>query len=246
MKLPNSPMNQVLRFLVTIACGLLLVSGAKAQAPEEGKEKVDRAQLRFASVMPLKRELLFLVGQGMTEKLKITSRGLSARIEVKRGATYHLCSRAPEEATPEALKAVSLASFEIGASSFEAILLILGEGEESANVALIDASRDRFPWGSRLVINSYSSAVKFHVAGKSTVVKAKELKLLPIPKADLGDFILVKGFYNKQGRERKFLSSRWIHDLNSRSLIFVYQRGSSSAPVFHGIEDTRQPKEIEQ
>jgi len=195
--------------------------------------------LRFTTIQELSSPDLHLIFATKTSPITISSRNLSLPVTLPTGTPIYLCSAIPTEFNPQEISKVSLTKFTLKPTAKEFIALLTPTQNNKLKTTLIKSNK--FPWGSRLVFNLSSKPISISCANSKLNLKSKTSGILKPTNAKNGDFIPVIGLYGDQKKTRRFLSSRWIQDSKSRSIIFIYDKNKKKAPTFHGVEDTKIP-----
>lgn len=228
-------------FSLILALGILVALPCQAQqarpARLEGRQE-RKVPLRLLAVVELAQpDLLLLHGEEQSE-VRVTSLGFSPRVELE-GAPVMLCRAAP--ATPDAagLAAVKLVDIVLPPDAEDPIgLLLPGPDGMPDRVQVLDLHGEEFPWGSRLLWNFSDHPLQIRFGTEITEIAPQSSARIRLPRSEEGEFVQVEGLYlTGENRPRRFLSSRWVNDSLTRSLIFVYPDGERL--TFHGVEETR-------
>ena len=207
---------------------------------QHDKKEVN-VQLQLASVSKLKQTEFFLIAKE-EEPISVTlsSWQLSPKYTVKAGKAYRLVSSITDQ-TP-------MSSFRLSGGSKKVIGLLFKQKKSNSTpwrIQQLDASAANFKAGQRKVFNLSRVPIKIKYAGKVVLIKPREQKNLAIPKSLKGEYIPVVGVFlaNKEKKKwRKFLSSRWVANKHTRSIMFVYAEPSTKSLIYHGLEDSIEPE----
>lgn len=231
-----------LAHLLTLSLGCLALFSTTISAQEQQK----KVSLRVASVTKLPQEKYYLIAsEGPPVEVDISSWQLSKAIPVTRGKKYYLTTQLPDAEKGEGPAAHAICSFTPSVSAKEIIGILFRQKKNAANrvwqLHQIKGDEANFKAGQRKVFNLSRFPVQIRFAGKIVKIPPRKSNDINIPNALNGQFIPVHGVFSSDASDknwRRFLSSRWVANKHTRSIIFVYPQKSTKSLTYHGLDDS--------
>lgn len=222
-----------MRFIITLLCGVSLASA---------QEKATRScRIVFVMAPEDAPRSLFLFDGTTTQKVELPRMNLSPVYEIAPGEISLRLLPAPP-AKPEEINPVAPAA-RLAAAITDCYLIV---GSDPSNpvapvkFAVIDAGNSVFKNGQMLWFNLSDKLVGGQVGKQKLSIAPNARSVIEAPSSKREDYNVSLAYYASQGGKRQPLcETKWNHDPESRTLLFLITQAGTRTPRVMGFTDSR-------
>lgn len=221
-------MNRISKLLILIS--MFVPNMIQAQARQHGAVM----KVHLVSIQDLSHEKFILVAGKQQQEVEISSSRISQGIKVPVN-TPCLLRRVGAEYSVKP----PFARFTLKPGQKHQLVVLLPPSEKSSEgcrVTILNIDPNVFRGGERYAINlsSFPVIIKLGMNANTSLAPRKTTKIVE-PSGKNGDFLRVAGVFKNAGHWKPFMSSRWIRDGESRSLIFIYANARTKSLAWNGM-----------
>lgn len=223
-------MNVAVKLLVL--CPIFLPNTILAQT------RHDHAGVKvyLVSIRDLPQKEFLLVSGDQKQAVEISSWRISREMEVTPNATCVIRRGGAEDPTTTPL----VARFTLNQGQKHQLVVLLPPTSKTSGehrVTILNIDPHVFRGGERYTVNltQFPVVIKLGNDAGTPLGPGKITKIIE-PAGKNGDFLPVVGVFKFQDHWKPFMTSRWIRDRDSRSLVFIYADARTKSLAWNGMK----------